>query len=164
MEKKRIIYNEYQKLTGIPDKAKEDCTHLAYCVLHKIDFLLTWNCRHLGVPTYFHILDYNHKHDLWLPKKGVKEREQPGIHVRRVSGTTDAICTDYCQSFLSGNHSAFDRNDGVAWARQQLSIICGRFPVEDRYFHKAAVQYLLREIGLDAETIKVVRDKLGTCT
>ncbi|MDR2510631.1 MAG: type II toxin-antitoxin system VapC family toxin, partial [Spirochaetaceae bacterium] len=38
----------YQDLLGVPDKAKEDCFHLAACVVERIDYLLTWNCRHLG--------------------------------------------------------------------------------------------------------------------
>jgi hypothetical protein len=38
----------YQKLLNIPDRAKLDCSHLAYCVLEEIDYLLTWNCSHLG--------------------------------------------------------------------------------------------------------------------
>ena len=33
----------YQTMLGIPERAKIDCSHLAYCVLHQIDYLLTWN-------------------------------------------------------------------------------------------------------------------------
>jgi hypothetical protein len=55
----------YKKLLNIPDRAKTDCTHLAYCVLHRIDFLLSWNCRHLGSHSHFKVGMYNYKHGLW---------------------------------------------------------------------------------------------------
>jgi hypothetical protein len=57
----------YQKLLGIPDRAKVDCAHLATCVSIKIDYLLTWNCAHLGIETYAKARDYNDKHGLWTP-------------------------------------------------------------------------------------------------
>jgi hypothetical protein len=57
----------YKKLLGIPDRAKADCTHLAYCVLYRIDFLLSWNCRHLGSHSHFKVGMYNYKHGLWTP-------------------------------------------------------------------------------------------------
>ncbi|MBD3421094.1 MAG: hypothetical protein GF398_13325 [Chitinivibrionales bacterium] len=35
-------------LSGLlPSKASDDALHLAISTLHKMDFLLTWNCRHL---------------------------------------------------------------------------------------------------------------------
>jgi hypothetical protein len=57
----------YQKLLDIPDRAKTDCSHLAICVIEKIDFLLSWNCAHLGVQANSKIRDYNEKHHLWTP-------------------------------------------------------------------------------------------------
>jgi hypothetical protein len=57
----------YRDLLGIPDRAAPDCTHLAYCVLHEIDFLLTWNCKHLGPVTRDRAQAYNNKHGLWTP-------------------------------------------------------------------------------------------------
>jgi predicted nucleic acid-binding protein len=57
----------YEKLLDIPERAKADCIHLAYCVLHRIDFLLSWNCRHLGSPSHFAVGMYNYKHGLWAP-------------------------------------------------------------------------------------------------
>jgi hypothetical protein len=57
----------YQNLMDIPDRAKNDCLHLAYCVLHRIDMLLTWNCTHLGTASYIKLRNYNDKHDLWTP-------------------------------------------------------------------------------------------------
>ncbi len=32
---------------GLPKKAKDDALHIAVAAVHKIDFLLTWNCRHI---------------------------------------------------------------------------------------------------------------------
>jgi hypothetical protein len=55
----------YQKLLGIPDRAKVDCLHIARCVLAKIDFLLTWNCGHLGPASQVKICEYNENHELW---------------------------------------------------------------------------------------------------
>lgn len=32
----------------LPTKAADDALHLAFAAIHEIDFLLTWNCRHLA--------------------------------------------------------------------------------------------------------------------
>ena len=32
----------------IPEKAQADAMHLALAAVHKMDYLLTWNCRHLA--------------------------------------------------------------------------------------------------------------------
>lgn len=34
----------------IPAKAIEDALHIAVSTLHRVDFLLTWNCRHIANP------------------------------------------------------------------------------------------------------------------
>ena len=34
----------------IPAKAIEDAIHVAISTLHHVDFLLTWNCRHIANP------------------------------------------------------------------------------------------------------------------
>jgi hypothetical protein len=57
----------YQKLLGIPDRAKTNCNHLEVCVLERIDYLLTWNCTHLGVIAQNKIYTYNEKNKLWIP-------------------------------------------------------------------------------------------------
>jgi hypothetical protein len=57
----------YQKFLGIPDRAKTDCNHLAVCVLERIDYLLTWNCTHLGAIAQEKIHNYNEKNKLWTP-------------------------------------------------------------------------------------------------
>jgi hypothetical protein len=57
----------YQKLLGIPDRAKTDCNHLAACAIRRINYLLTWNCAHLGLPAYIKMREYNEQHGLWTP-------------------------------------------------------------------------------------------------
>lgn len=57
----------YQAALGIPERAKIDCSHLAYCVLHQIDYLLTWNCAHLGPVVQDKMRVYNDAHNLWTP-------------------------------------------------------------------------------------------------
>jgi hypothetical protein len=57
----------YQKLLGIPDKAKTDCMHLAVCVINEIDYLLSWNCAHLGVGSYEITREYNIDRGFWTP-------------------------------------------------------------------------------------------------
>ena len=32
---------------GIPDAAQADALHVAVAAIHSIDYLLTWNCRHI---------------------------------------------------------------------------------------------------------------------
>ena len=32
----------------IPSKATEDTLHIAIATVHKMDFLLTWNCKHIA--------------------------------------------------------------------------------------------------------------------
>jgi hypothetical protein len=61
------LANSYQELLDIPKNAKTDCYHLSYCVIEKIDYLLSWNCRHLGLASYEKIRYYNDEHGLWLP-------------------------------------------------------------------------------------------------
>lgn len=34
----------------VPAKAIEDALHIAVATLHHVDFLLTWNCRHIANP------------------------------------------------------------------------------------------------------------------
>jgi hypothetical protein len=57
----------YQRLLKVPDRAKPDCSHLAFCVLWRVHYLLTWNCTHLGAASQTKVRDYNDKHGLWTP-------------------------------------------------------------------------------------------------
>jgi predicted nucleic acid-binding protein len=33
---------------GIPSEASEDAVHVAFAVIHGMDYLVTWNCRHIA--------------------------------------------------------------------------------------------------------------------
>jgi hypothetical protein len=69
----------YQKLLGIPNRAKADCTHLAVCVLERINYLLTWNCAHLGVASQIKVQYYNERHGLWVPTLAIPEALMPDL-------------------------------------------------------------------------------------
>lgn len=62
------LANEYFNFLKIPEKAKTDCFHLAVCVDYKIDYLLSWNCTHLGLDAYAKIYEYNNKKGIWVPE------------------------------------------------------------------------------------------------
>ena len=65
LEELGIKYFEYFKL---PKKALFDAYHIAIAVYYQMDFLLTWNCKHLanaGIRT--RLLEYNKKADLKTP-------------------------------------------------------------------------------------------------
>jgi hypothetical protein len=34
----------------VPAKAAEDALHIAVATIHGVDYLLTWNCRHIANP------------------------------------------------------------------------------------------------------------------
>jgi hypothetical protein len=37
---------------SLPDRAMTDAAHIAICVVHGIDYLLTWNCTHIANATF----------------------------------------------------------------------------------------------------------------
>lgn len=39
---------EYHVALGLPPRARLDALHIAYAVTYHMDYLLTWNCRHLA--------------------------------------------------------------------------------------------------------------------
>jgi len=52
----------------IPAKAIEDALHIAIATLHHVDFLLTWNCRHIANPLIQEgIAEYLEQQSLFLP-------------------------------------------------------------------------------------------------
>jgi len=67
-ESTATLANEYFNFLNIPERAKTDCFHLAVCVEAEIDYLLSWNCSHLGVEVYAKIYEYNHKKGIWIPE------------------------------------------------------------------------------------------------
>ncbi len=36
---------------ALPEKAADDAMHVAYAAYHGVDYLLTWNCRHIDNPS-----------------------------------------------------------------------------------------------------------------
>ncbi|MBL9183864.1 MAG: type II toxin-antitoxin system VapC family toxin [Verrucomicrobiaceae bacterium] len=56
------------KLLQIPLKAEADATHLALAILHRITYLLTWNCTHLANPVLQkELIDFCQYHRLHVP-------------------------------------------------------------------------------------------------
>ena len=52
----------------VPEKAFEDALHIAIATLHRVDFLLTWNCRHIANPIIQEkIAAYLEQRGLFLP-------------------------------------------------------------------------------------------------
>jgi len=58
---------EYAKLLAIPDRSIIDAFHLAICVINQIDYLLSWNCTHLGPESFKKIMTYNSNNNLFIP-------------------------------------------------------------------------------------------------
>jgi len=62
------LSKELIKLLKIPDKAEADATHLALTILHRITYMLTWNCTHLANPVLQkELIDYCQYHQLHIP-------------------------------------------------------------------------------------------------
>ena len=61
------LSNSYMVLLSIPKDSRVDTLHLAICVVNQIDYLLTWNCKHLGPFTMQKVQTYNDKHGLFVP-------------------------------------------------------------------------------------------------
>jgi hypothetical protein len=54
------------QLLELPPKAQMDATHVALSIIHRMDYLLTWNCTHLAnatlQKTLFEYCTYHHLH------------------------------------------------------------------------------------------------------
>lgn len=44
------IAQEFLNRGIIPTKAAEDGLHIAIATIHQVDYLLTWNCKHIANP------------------------------------------------------------------------------------------------------------------
>lgn len=56
------------RLFQLPPRAAADAGHLAMAILHRMDYLLTWNCTHLANATLQkELMDYCLYHRLHLP-------------------------------------------------------------------------------------------------
>jgi len=62
------LANQYVRLLQLPLKSKADASHLAAAVYYQIDYLLTWNMKHLCSTRVRKLVEeYNRKHDLFEP-------------------------------------------------------------------------------------------------
>ena len=42
-----VFAEQLMEAGALPEKARDDALHIATAVIHRIDYLLTWNCRHI---------------------------------------------------------------------------------------------------------------------
>lgn len=62
------LATEYVSVLTLPDKARADAIHLATAVVFELDYLVTWNMRHLANSlTMRRLTEYNSQHALWIP-------------------------------------------------------------------------------------------------
>ena len=47
-EEVEALAREYFAALNIPEKAKIDAFHLAVAAWHKMDYVLSWNCKHIA--------------------------------------------------------------------------------------------------------------------
>lgn len=56
------------KVFQLPEKAYTDASHLGLAILHRMDYLLTWNCTHLAnAVLQKELMEYCMYHQLHLP-------------------------------------------------------------------------------------------------
>ncbi|ROL61847.1 PIN domain-containing protein [Bacteroidetes/Chlorobi group bacterium ChocPot_Mid] len=62
------LAKKYVELLNIPEKSKLDAFHLAFAVMFKIDFLLSWNCKHIAnAMINLKIKNFNNKSARYVP-------------------------------------------------------------------------------------------------
>jgi hypothetical protein len=44
----RHLVREYDRRLGLPPAGRADLPHLAFAVAYEMDYLVTWNCRHIA--------------------------------------------------------------------------------------------------------------------
>jgi len=42
------LANEFMRQKALPQKADEDAAHIAIATIYRLDYLLTWNCKHIA--------------------------------------------------------------------------------------------------------------------
>ena len=63
-----LIEGDIIKLFRLPPRAHTDASHLALAVLHRMDYLLTWNCAHLANASHQkELMEYCTYHGLHVP-------------------------------------------------------------------------------------------------
>ena len=44
----RLPGNDHSQLLGLAGRARADLPHFAFAVAYQMDYLVTWNCRHIA--------------------------------------------------------------------------------------------------------------------
>ena len=58
----------YMRILSIPPSKRVDALHLAICCVHKMNYLLSWNCSHLGVESMQIAQKHNDAYGLFTPQ------------------------------------------------------------------------------------------------
>lgn len=45
-----LLSNDVYRTAHLPPRARTDAVHIAYAAVHRVEYLLTWNCRHIANP------------------------------------------------------------------------------------------------------------------
>lgn len=53
----QTLAGELMRQLGLPEKAAVDAVHIAIAGQNKVDYLLTWNCKHIANPSFRHKID-----------------------------------------------------------------------------------------------------------
>lgn len=62
------LAKELVNLNIVPEKASVDALHISIATMHMVDYLLTWNCKHIANPEIqVRISAYLQKRGLFLP-------------------------------------------------------------------------------------------------
>ncbi len=62
------LANSIVQLLELPPRAQMDATHVAFAIVHRMDYLLTWNCTHLANAILQRkLLEYCGYHGLHVP-------------------------------------------------------------------------------------------------
>lgn len=48
VDEARILADALLRSLALPSKAQDDAAHIALAAVHRLDYLLTWNCRHIN--------------------------------------------------------------------------------------------------------------------
>ena len=51
------LSHELVRGNATPEKANTDALHISICAVHEIDYLLTWNCKHINNPHTRRLID-----------------------------------------------------------------------------------------------------------
>lgn len=63
-----MLVREYEQCLGLAGRGKADLPHIAFAVAYKVDYLVTWNCRHIAHgETIRRLIDTNTKHNRFTP-------------------------------------------------------------------------------------------------